>query len=282
MSRLLFAVIVGLFALSANARNVDVLMSLATRDFAALDAYIDGLEAGFSKREVSERELIDAFRPFYKQDDILSAKFNEWVEKRPTSYGAVLARGVYRRKLGELGRGRKTVNLTPTENLDYMHKQFELAKEDFRAAQQLRPGTYLVAVNLLNVAQFEGDEAGARRYLDLANKAYPQNFIARARYLTTLRPRWGGSQAMMRSFIEESSTHGASEQQVRWLKAIQYEDLGSDTFAQGDRKKTREYLVEALSLSADADDGFRANYLEFASWFCFGPERQDESSCQRR
>lgn len=280
MRRLLVCFLFGVFSWSvASASDTDVLRAIGLRNFTALEKYFADIDSRFERHELAERDLVDAYRPFYQGQEPMRRLLTSWIEKKPSSYAAYLARGIYFRKLGQFKRGTGYISEVPPENLEYMDKMYELAKSDLLMAQRLRPSSYLAALHLLNIAQSDGDQVAARRNLELANKAFPENFMARARYLSGLEPRWGGSHAMMNSFIREVESGGAPEQHVRWLRAIELDDRGSISLDQGHPVEAREHFVEALRLSDDADERFHADYVRYSVHYCSGPKRDGLATC---
>lgn len=262
------------------AQAQDTLRMLTSEQFGALDAHLARQTAQFEAGKLSEREIIDAYKPFYTQQDVLSQHFRNWTRKHPGSFQAHLAFGIYLRKLGEHGRGTKRIGETPPDNLNVMSSRLDEARAELDKAWKLNGKSYLVAFNLLNAAQFDRSIPEARRHLDIANKLFPENFYARARYLVHLQPRWGGSYREMDEFIQEASRSGLSKQRLRWLQAIKESDFGATQRDSGASKEVYElHYIRALTLSADADPAFRAGYLVKAMPLCRKDSHRSQSYC---
>jgi len=276
----LFGLALGLLIMQpATAQTLDVLQHVKSGRFDALEKYFSSLENKFDQGQISEEELVDAYRPFYLQHDVLSGDLNLWVEQR-SSYTAHLARGIYFRKLGELNRGTRFASETPPEKLDFMIRMFQVAKRDFWRALQLKPVSYLATLHLLNIAQFEGDRKSARMYVNLANRIHPTNFMARARYLIHLQPRWGGTHEQMQWFIDECRLAGVPADRLRWLEAIKREDEGSMQEDRGELSLAQQSFKAALALSIDAAPRFRRAYINRAIRICSRPQHSSQDYCR--
>lgn len=82
-----------------------VVQALRARQFAQLEAQYGGLQQQYERGEVIDRELTLQYKAFYETSPDLESILTEWIDQRPTSYPARLARGIYYRKVGEAKRG---------------------------------------------------------------------------------------------------------------------------------------------------------------------------------
>lgn len=252
---------------SAQAGSTDVIAKLRAHEFSELERHYEEVESRFERRELSERDLIGAYYPFYRKEDTLSDDFAAWIEQRPDSALARLSRGIYFRKLGEFRRGRGYAHQTRAADLEYMTQMHARAKQDLIAALRQHPRSYVTVVHLLNIAQFELDREGARAYLDAANSLLPDNLFARARYLISLAPKWNGSHEQMDAFVREAKASGVTMQLGRWLEAIVSEDRADVAFYQGDDAAAAAHAAEALRLAEDAGEAFQSDFLSFSVWY---------------
>jgi hypothetical protein len=251
----------------AHADGMDVLAKLSAHEFSALERHYEEVESKFERRELSERDLIQAYYPFYRKEDTLSDDFAAWIEQRPASALARLSRGIYFRKLGEFRRGERYDHQTRAADVEYMKQMHAKAKEDLLAAFRQRPGSYIAVLHLLNIAQFEIDREAARAYLDTANRLVPGNLFARARYLISLAPKWHGSHEQMDAFVQESKASGVTMQLGRCLEAIVSDDRADMAFYRGDDAAAATHAAEALRLAKDAGQQFQADFLKFSVWY---------------
>lgn len=188
----IIAIFIGFWACMCSASSINIRESIRAMKFADAEANLQATEAAFQQGSLSEYDFLEVYKVFYEHDDVLANEMATWVGDRPSSYIAYLARGTYRRKLGEFRRGGAYINMVPAENVRYMQQQFELAKSDLRKALSLKQNAFLALLNLMNIAMYEDDGQSANQFLSTANKAYPNNLLIRARYLVHLEPRWGG------------------------------------------------------------------------------------------
>jgi len=145
---------------------------------------------------------------------------------------------------------------------------FRKAKSDLESALKHNSKSYLAALHLLNIAQFEGDNQGAARALDLANSIYPPNFLARARYAVHLMPRWGGSYDRVDAFIAHCRSQRVPESTIALIQAVKLEDQGHAAAERGHTKEAIAFFERALPLSRAGGSRFRGVYLRYSLYFC--------------
>ncbi|MES2070169.1 MAG: DUF4034 domain-containing protein [Pseudomonadota bacterium] len=265
---------------SAFAQFTRAVEQLSAGNVEMVERYFSTLQEKFESGKASEYELLDAYKVFYQAEDRSGPHLNNWIKAYPKSASAYLARGVYYRKLGEHRRGTDYVSKVSGESLVYMDQMFGLSKTDLETSLRLNPRFYLAALHLLNIAQYEGDEFAARKYLDLGNSLLPANFIVRARYLIHLTPRWGGSYDAMDRFINECRTQGVSNERIDLLKAIKLNDLGFVAEEKKQYIKARSAYEDALNFSISGGPRFRRDYLSYAARMCNEPGYSSKQYCQ--
>lgn len=272
--------LLAVFAQLAFAQTGDILEQLRSGHFRSVETRFSTVQTDFEKGRVTEFDLLDAYKVFYRKDDNLRTELNAWVTAYPESSSAYLARGAYFRKLGEFKRGTNYISQTPAEDVRYMTQMFDLAKKDLGMALQLNPKSYLAALHLLNIAQFEGDDDAANTYLRLGNSLLPSNFLVRARYLIHLTPRWGGSYPRMDHFISQCLTDGLNTSRIDLLRAIELDDQGRVLHENGDWEKARPKYLDALRLSISGGSRFRRDYLSASMKVCSDPQHGSKEYCQ--
>lgn len=261
------------------AQSSNPIEQLKVGQFQAIEDIYSALQAKFEQGMVSENELFDAYKIFYQKDDVIRPQLDEWV-KRYQSPSAYLARGTFFRKLGEFRRGADYISEVPDENVTYMKQMFELSKDDLKTALRLNPKSYLAVLNLLNVAQFEGDDDAALRYLQLGNALLPSNFRVRARYLIHLTPKWGGSYELMDAFIDTCRSKGMPPAKIDMFTAIKLDDQGHSAKEQGNIEQAHSLYAKALTLSQPAGSRFRQDYLQFSLRICKDLSSSSAAYCQ--
>lgn len=196
----------------------DSFKNLISGDVDKLEQRFSSLQSAFRQEKITEYELLDAYKVFYITVDLYLAQFDAWIKKYPKSPSAQVAMGVYYRKLGESRRGGDYIQQVPLDAREYLSMMCAKAKPHLTEALRLEPHSYIAGLHLLNIEQFEGDDAAARQYLDRANSILPKNFLARARYMVHLAPKWGGSFEAMEGFLGEcSSSNGSGSRRVASL-----------------------------------------------------------------
>ncbi|HEY2676216.1 MAG TPA: DUF4034 domain-containing protein [Steroidobacteraceae bacterium] len=226
LSALLFAVLpyIALALAPPQARGVpgiadcEQLTWLKSGDFKALEGYFSGLQQSYEAGQIPDEKLYQGFRTLY-QDDVANAYyFDEWIEAQPYSYAAHLARGAYYYRMAWSARGEAFIQNTKPEQIYAMRSYLAKAREDLMDSFKMTAKPYLSALYMLNVDMLDGGADGRRHWLDLGTSIDPNNQLLRRRYMFSLQPKWGGSFAKMRAFIDECIKAKVSESMVAELK----------------------------------------------------------------
>ncbi|HMA00223.1 MAG TPA: DUF4034 domain-containing protein [Steroidobacteraceae bacterium] len=180
---------------------------LKSKNYAALDSYLGGLQRGYESHGVSERRLYEGFRGLYEDQAFNVQDFDRWVLAFPISYVARTARGAYYYRMGQAIRGNKFIEKTPPEQIVYMTVYLARARSDLLESMKMTARPYVTALYMLNIERLSGSPESRRYWLDRGNTIDPQNELLRLRYMDSLRPRWGGSVEAMRSFRAETELH---------------------------------------------------------------------------
>jgi hypothetical protein len=248
----------------------EAIADLHAHRFEAVERPLQAAEEAFEAHRISELDLLDAYKVFYLEQDVLSDDLAAWERARPASWIARLASGTYHRKLGEIRRGQGYIQGVPLEDQRYMQRQFELARVELERALQMNPHAYIAMLNLLNIAQFVSDDALADRMLAAGNQARPDNLLVRGRYLVHLTPRWGGSLPAVDAFIVQTRKSQAPADVVRVLEAVGETEHGFDDESQGRRERALEAYGRAMAKAAHGgvDPRFARTYLLYALRHC--------------
>lgn len=239
----------------------DVAGLLRDRDFDALEAHFGSIEAKFEGGELSEFDLLDAYKPFYSRDDVYSSEMLAWTEAHPDSYAAHVARGTYYRKLGEFKRGTTFSAAVPESTAQAVVRALALAEGELTSALALSSRPHMAVLGLLNIARYRNDEAAADHYLSEARRILPGNILARARYLDHLRPRWGGSYEQMSAFVQRCRSEGLAEDQLVVLAAMIENDKGLVAQTRGDLPAAAQHFRASLLAIESAHPQLRSTYF---------------------
>jgi tetratricopeptide (TPR) repeat protein len=194
--------------------------------YADLNQAFTAMQRAYESRSATDEDLRAAFRVFYNPDPALAPKYDSWVATFPKSYVARLARGIYYTRVGEALRGKRSRDQTPPEQLKAAELAYAKARADLDASTALNPQPLLSYMHALTVTGANGDLAGSRRLLDYAISTDPTNYIARAKYMTVIETRWGGSQNLMQDFLRECHQAKLSLVQMHLLESVIAEDKG--------------------------------------------------------
>src|SRR5579859_1991727 len=107
-------------AMGQEIPDATALAWLKSKNYAALDSYLGGLQRGYESHGVSERRLYEGFRGLYEDQAFNVQDFDRWVLAFPISYVARTARGAYYYRMGQAIRGNKFIEKTPPEQIVYM------------------------------------------------------------------------------------------------------------------------------------------------------------------
>lgn len=221
---------------------------LLSERFAELDQRFTAAQKAYTSGFATDTELRVAIREFYDPDPSLAPKYDEWVVRFPDSYVAHLGRGIYYSYVGYKRRGVSTISDTPADDLTAADAAFDKAMGELATSMRLdrRPlFSYAIAIS---VAQEQGASSQSRHWLDQADTIDPANYVARARYMSSIETRWGGSQQVMQAFLEECRAAKLSDEHLRMLESVVVEDQGwihqyverDYAAAESDYRKSRE------------------------------------------
>ena len=188
-----------------NPSQQSVIALLEQRDFEALELRLGALQERFEGDPASSLELELAFRAFRFLPSDGDAALNEWIEKRPESYSARTARGVFYLWRGIAARGTAYGRDTPRENMDRMHADLARARKDLERSFAMTAKPYVSRLSMVTLTRYVGSREDGKLHYTEAAKIAPQSVELRLARLTSLEPRWGGSYAEMDAFAEASS-----------------------------------------------------------------------------
>lgn len=150
-------------------------------------------------------ELVDDLTlAFQVPDPRLARPLDQWVEERPDSALAHLARAAFWMGVGTELRGGAFVHLTAEGKLEELDEALDRARPDARRAAELAPRATAPHELLLELAKFDGDRAAVRREGRAAIDGCPSCMTVRVHLMRALAPRWGGSVEEMQALVDDS------------------------------------------------------------------------------
>jgi tetratricopeptide (TPR) repeat protein len=254
-----------------NPAQLSIIALVEQRDFEALDLRLGGLHERFEQDLASSLELEIAFRAFRNLPPGGEAALNEWIEKRPESYSARTARGVFYLWRGIAARGTAYRSDTPREKMDRMHADLRQARADLERSFGMTPKPYVSRLSMVTLTRYIGSREEGKRHYTEAAKIAPQSVELRLARLTSLEPRWGGSYAEMEAFATQTARE-LSDPRARARVAVRVPVSKAH-----DRTNAKDY-PEALRLYgeaiAQAPDAYT---LCSRSWVLGQLKRHDEA-----
>lgn len=226
--------------------RLEVRQLLFSRSYDSLDAILSAYADSVLRDYRMEYRLFDAYAAFDVAIPSLEPRLTEWVNQRPTSAPALLARGTYFGAAGWDARGARFANATTRTQFKKMGDYFGRAAIDFGAALRLSPKSIVAYHGLLRMMSTEDDRAAARELLDRGLKIQPYSFRMRKTYMENLLPRWGGSYKEMTRFAQESAPYAAKNPRIRALGGFVDWDKGRVLERDGNKAEALNAYNRAL------------------------------------
>jgi tetratricopeptide (TPR) repeat protein len=268
----LFLILASFTTIAVHASESDIISLIQRNDISATEKLLGDVQRRFENGSLTEIDLRNTFRPFYKLDPESFKNLNNWATNSPRSYAAHLALGIYYKKLALTIRGGKYISETPQENIDEMTRYLEKSNNELRHSLTLTPKPYLSIFHLLDISAHFGNREDSKKLLSEANKVLPNNVLARGRYAISLLPRWGGSYAELDSFIASSRKQGVPPNIISLLESIKQDDIGHTLEEHGDHTAALEHFEKALQLGAKAGGTLGVDFLPVSRYYiCLGP-----------
>jgi tetratricopeptide (TPR) repeat protein len=216
---------------------------------------LDSLEALFSKwsaeaeRDVGyETRLYDAFDAFQSVGPEFEGALDLWIEDRPGSWNARLARANYLVRTAYRQRGAKRSRDTPRSNFKAMRTTLQAALLDLSTAIRLNPLAIAAYWFAIEAATKYGDGRGAILALNRALRVSPLSFFTRARALLALTPRWAGSYSIMEMVAAVPDTLVAENPELGLLPGFVPMDKGEIAWLARDTLLALRLLDEAMAV----------------------------------
>ena len=184
--------------------RVQLLDLLRKGDFEALEARLTRLQQDSEAGNGQDQWIGVAFHAFGIVDSEIQARLEEWVNKKPGSYVARVARAAQYRELGWKARGNDYASETSEDQFAGMRRHFAKAREDLYAALKINSELSIAYVDLIDIASTEGRDEERFRALEAGLSVAPRSYHIRWRFLNRLEPEWGGSMEMVEAFAEAS------------------------------------------------------------------------------
>lgn len=232
----------------------DPMAALSAGRYDELDAALTAVQNSYKRGSISDEQLIAAFRPFYDvSNPEIERYFDGWVNARPKSYVARLARGIHHKYVGLASRGSERAHLVPDASWKSRNAAYALAAKDLAGSIHLDEKPLLSYQYLIDPSGSLLTFTSNRGLLDKAIALDSGNLIVRRKYLSTLPERWGGSLAEMEKFLRECQAANLSPGQLGNLEYDLEYERALLVYEKGQNFARAEQMFANL-LATDPDD----------------------------
>ena len=188
--------------------------------YVELDRKMNGIQRSYEVGNITDERLLHEFRAFYDTDPALAGRYDEWVEKIPRSYSALVAQGLYLRYLGKQARGSAYIEDTPRQQIETMSTYLARAMRDYNASLTLTKKPLLTYHSIVAVTMLDAVIGGD----DLQDECSTNPSLATREIsscaTSTLRrwqTRWGGSLPQMLDFEKQARAADSPTPSLRYF-----------------------------------------------------------------
>ena len=220
---------------------------LVRKSYDALDRVLAAYGDSVLRDYRVEYRLFDAYAAFGVAVPAFEPFLTEWVNKRPKSAAARLARASFYRASGWNARGTSYARKTSSEQFQRMEYFFQRCADDLATAHRLEPKSIVAYRQMIDLATTQSDRGSARVLIKEAMALQPHSFLLRATYMHSLLPRWGGSYTAMAQFAAESAPYAARNPRIKALSGFADWDKGRLSESAGNKGDAIEAYERALA-----------------------------------
>jgi tetratricopeptide (TPR) repeat protein len=196
-----------------------------------------------------ERQVEVAFDTFHRAPVNLERPLNNWVQAKPDSYSAHLARASFYNSMAWLKRGAGDANHTSPEQFARMHQYLAKAARDLSEARRLKPDAVLPIVYQMEGLVSDGNREQAQRLYEEALALDPTSLAARWQYLWSLVPRWGGTIRQMQEVIADARPYYGRNPTLKVLEGRIEAELGDQAMFNDNCEAAERHYTNALTIA---------------------------------
>jgi len=175
---------------TAAGDRASLLTLLDRGNYGRLDAYLLDLQAGYERGELAESQLEYAFDAFASANPDLEPRLTSWIERRPNSFAARLARATYYLHLGRIDLGNELHENGAALARNPESGYLSLARQDGQAAIARHPSLGIAYAALIDTAMAENAAGRADQWFKRGREADPRSAALWRSYFLSLRPWW--------------------------------------------------------------------------------------------
>jgi tetratricopeptide (TPR) repeat protein len=206
--------------------NKKILSLLKSKNLDLVEVEYKELFKRYKNNSIYESQLRKAYALFNPRNQINISMLDSWVKEKD-SYIAYAARGIYKVEIGNSIRGTKYIKDTPKENIRRMKIYYNQAIADLNEAVKREPALMPVYYRLMQIAMSVNMGFSTKDVLEKAVKGDMRTYYARAQYMISLLPRWGGSYEDMRNFADRAKKYSDINPRLWGLQGEVYADIAS-------------------------------------------------------
>lgn len=225
---------------------------LCEERYAELEALLTDLDRAYAANPLCEPNITKAYEGLGEESEERLAALAHWVEARPDSFQAHIARAEALVTAGYQARGRRWARDTPEENFERMREYFREAFAELDAAESIHPYHMYATAIALRILRAHGSAEQARRVADRYLEHDPLSYVVRFRLIEALEPRWGGSLQDVRRVAEEAQATVDRNPRLRILLGFEHAFRARIAYQE---KKTEEVVAHYTRALAYGDDG---------------------------
>ncbi len=240
--------------------KLELLKLLKERNYARLETILVNYQADYEKDfDYQKEDVVDyVYFTFYTSDPSIEKNLNEWVNKMPKSYSALMARGAYYSHLAWLSRGSKYIDKTMSTQIKEMKKFFAKSKNDIQDAVQINPKIVVGYSYLISIGMALGEREFINDTLNRGLRINPHSYVVRTQYIRSLIPKWGGSIEEMKQFANESQKYIEKDPRLKSLHSYVLEAEGELLKKAGDETAADKKYSEALTFYGKSSYPFQS------------------------
>jgi len=238
--------------------------------FADLNALLEKRQEAAIRDVRLEDDIIAAYEAFWINDRSYESLFNRWIAEFPNSYLPYLARAKYFYNLAFELRGGKWASETSDKQFQEMKFYLSKSEQDIQQALQRHAKGIMPYYLLVGMDRSNKPRAG-KPLLAKALEVEPASLHLRAKYLSGITPRWGGSYEEMQEIIDESIGYLTQNPRLAILQGYPYYDAGDLEASKSNYANAELLLTKAISFG---DDGM---FLKRRAGIRFFLDKADEA-----